>query len=442
MVAVDSLKTTFTGEIILPGDAEYEKASTAFIAKGTPAVVVRPKTSQDVSEAINFAKKNNLILSVKSGGHSGTGQSTNNGGMVIDLMYLNRVEIVDAAQNIVRIGTGALWGDVMMKLKEHGLAISSGDTKTVGVGGLVTGGGIGWMARKFGLTIDSVVAAEVVTATGQILQVNEAENSDLFWGIRGGGGNFGIVTHVDIIAQKIEQVYAGHISYGVENMKEVLVGWREYMRTSPEELTTMCVIMPQFGEMPPAVLLMCCFAGDDETQAMDAINPLTKFPGLVKNDVQKKEYAAVLEDAHPPQGVKIVVNNGFVKEFTDEVIGYVIDAAKNNNAIFQIRSLGGAIDKVSADATAFAHRGNEVLIISPAFVPPTATEEQVNKAQEYWQNIGKNCTGAYVNFVSEVNEKQVALAYPVGVFEKMSKLKKKYDPMNLFSQNLNVKSSI
>ncbi len=208
---IDALRKNFSGEIILPDNASYEQASMAFIFKGAPAIVLKPKTPADVAMGIQYARSNSLLLSIRSGGHNGAGLGTNNGGLVIDMSLINTVELINKEKRIVRIGTGAVWGDVAKKLQEYGLALSSGDTKSVGVGGLALGGGIGWMARKYGLTIDHLVAAEIVTADGNVLHTNAAEHHDLFWAIRGGGGNFGVVTYFEFEAKPATQVYSGMI---------------------------------------------------------------------------------------------------------------------------------------------------------------------------------------------------------------------------------------
>jgi len=437
---LNALKQNFSGEIILPGDALYEAASKTFLHTGAPAIVACSNTTKDVATAIQFARNNSLTLSVRSGGHSGAGLSTNNGGLVIDLSAMNKVEVIDKQKNFVRIQPGAKWKNVAIALQEYGLALSSGDTTSVGVGGLALGGGVGWMVRKYGLTIDRMKAAEIVTADGKIMRTSASENPDLFWAIRGGGGNFGVATYFEFEAVKIGQVYSGMIIYALENVPALLKGWRDYMRVATEDLTVMFLLMPAMFGNPPSAIAWCCYAGDDETAATKVIDPLLKIGKVVQNNVVKKNYSDVLEEPHPPVGVKIIVNNGFTENFNDEFIDVLAKHyGKETSPALQIRSCGGAMKRVAADATAFAHRSAEALFVSAAFVPLNASQSDEEKAKIPWNSIAPFTKGAYVNFFSEATEKEVALAYPKPTYERLVKIKKMYDPQNVFNQNYNIK---
>lgn len=435
---MQTFQSNFDGDIILPGNPEYEQASTVFMAKGEPAIIVRPRSDNAVAASVTFAKSNSLVISVRSGGHSGAGYGTNDGGMIIDLAHMNKVEVIDDANHIVRIQGGAHWGITAAELEKHGLAISSGDTTTVGVGGLATAGGIGWMVRRYGLTIDSLVRATVVTASGDILSASETENTDLFWGIRGGGGNFGIVTSFEFEAHPTKDVYAGSIVYDFAQRGEVLKKWRDYMRTAPEELTTMIMPMPSlpmFGGQPAALILLACYASDDHDEAMAIIESLKQLGTVLSEDIKKKPYAEVLDEAHSPQGAKVLVNNTFVDEFSDELIDTIV---QNDTQMLQIRSVGGAMNRVAPDATAFAHRSSEALIIAPVFMSPTASESEISAALEPWRAIAKFGHGAYINFFNEWTAAESAAAYPADTFNKLVALKRQYDPENTFHRNYNI----
>lgn len=322
-------------------------------------------------------------------------------------------------------------------LGPHGLAISSGDTKTVGVGGLVVGGGIGWMVRKYGLTIDNVVAAQIVTADGTVLHASQTVNPDLFWAVRGGGGNVGIVTYFDIIAEPISEVFWGTITYNMDDMSQVLKGWRDTMRTAPLELTTMAMALPAgFGPGTPALMVMVCYAGSDESAAMKAIEPLRHIATPLHADISKQPYTKALGDAHLAPNMQVINHNVFVQDFSDELID-TISAQKGQ--ILQIRSVGGAMNRVPADATAFAHRDSEALIVGPVFMPLTATPEEIDAALGPWRKIAAFGNGAYANFFSETTDVQVEAAYPSVVRDKLARIKATYDPQNIFNQNLNVK---
>jgi FAD/FMN-containing dehydrogenase len=433
-------KQNFSGQIILPGDPDYDRASTTLVMKGAPEAVMRPKSPADVAAAIKFARGNSLVISVKSGGHGMHGYGTNNGGLVIDMVLMKGVEVIDKDKSLVRVGTGNTWHEVALALKGHGLAVSSGDTKTVGVGGLTVGGGIGWMVRKFGLTIDSMRGAEIVTADGSVLKLSETENSDLFWAIRGGGGNFGVLTSFEFEAHKVGKVYAGAIVYSFDDLQNVMKGWRDCMRTAPDELTTMLLAMQSFNGAPPTLIVLCCYAGDNETEAEAAIEPLLKIGKVLQNNVTLKDYVDVLEDAHPPGNIKIVVNNAIIKEFTDEIIQKIVGLfGYKGGPVLQIRSLGGAINRVASEATAFAHRTGEVLVLSPAFLPPTATPDQIEEALRPWRTIAAFSQGSYVNFVSEESGKHLADSYPKNTLDRLVEIKRKYDPDNTFKKNFNIK---
>lgn len=436
MKDIETIKQAFAGDIIVEGDDLYDEAAKIHMRKGTPAIIFCPSNTKDVAAAIAYVKDNGLVLSVRSGGHSGAGHSTNDGGAVIDLSHFKDIEIVDTAERLVRIGGGAKWGDIAKTLGEHNLAISSGDTRSVGVGGLTLGGGIGWMVRKYGLALDSLVAAEIVTTDGKVLRLSETENSDLFWAIRGGSGNFGVVTHFEFKAHPVRNVVAGTITYKLEDTAGLLKGWRDGMRQAPEELTTMFLAMPSFGGNPAAAVIMACYAGDDEAAAMRAIEPFTKLGEVIGKDIKQKEYAEVLEEAHSPQGMKIIVHDTFIKDFSDEVIKVI---ANQEGLVLQLRYLGGAMNRIPADATAFAHRDNEVLIVSPTFVGPSATDEEIVKASEPWSKIEAFSNGSYCNFLSDASEKSITASYPEATYDRLVKIKKQYDPDNLFNQTYNIK---
>jgi hypothetical protein len=439
---IEILKKNFSGQIILPTDTLYDQVRNTISAKGSPAFVVQPLNTADISTAIQFAINNSLTLSIRSGGHSVAGFSTNEGGIVIDLSAMNTIEVLDKDKHVVRVGAGAKWVDVAAALQPYNLALSSGDTKSVGIGGLTTGGGVGWMVRKHGLAIDCLAAAEIVTADGQVLQLSETENADLFWAIRGGGGNFGVITHFDFIAHPVTKVYSGPIMFALENIGEFLTGWRNYMRTADENLTTILNILPSFFGNPPMMMLTCCYASDDKTEATKIIDALKKLGKVTSENVKEKNYSEVLEEAHPPEGIKIIVKNIFMENFSDEAIQGVLNAMKMKpDMILQIRSFGGAMNRVAPDATAFGYRNSEVMLLSPTFLPPNATGDQEKEALKAWESIAAFGKGSYSGFMSTSTSEDIAQIYPPATYERLTKIKQQYDPQNVFNQNYNVKPS-
>jgi FAD/FMN-containing dehydrogenase len=435
------IKYVISGEVVRPSDLEYGELSKVFVRAGSPAVIMRCQDNDAVAAAIQFARENQLELSVRSGGHSFSGLSTNDGGLVIDLSYFNAVEVIDPAQNIVRIGAGARWGDAAKALDAHGLAISSGDTNSVGVGGLTLGGGIGWMVRKYGLTIDSLEAAEIVLADGHTLRVSAKEYPDLFWAIRGGGGNFGVATSFDFRAHSIQSALGGMVIYPTTELEFVLTNWADYMRGAPEELNSTFVVFSGFGpETPPSLMVLVCYGGDDEDAAHNAVKPLLKLGAMQHQDIQRKPYYKMLEDSAMPPGLKPAGQNGFVKTFSKDVIEAIVtNYGRAGTPILQIRSLGGAMNRISPDATAFAHRGYEAFISAASLIPADTPDEQTERIRrESWRPLEPFTEGAYVNFLTDVGEANMAAAYPTATYNRLAEIKAVYDPENIFNQNANI----
>jgi FAD/FMN-containing dehydrogenase len=436
------LKNTIEGAVVLPGDGEYAEAATTYAGTGEPAVVVRPGGAADVAAAVGYAVANELVLSVKSGGHGGPGFGTNTGGVVIDMSALNSVEVLDAGARTVRIGSGATWGEVAEELREPGLAITSGDTTSVGVGGLTQCGGLGWMVRKYGLAIDNLIGAEIVTADGQVRRASAEENADLFWAIRGGAGNVGVVTTFDFAAAPVRDVVAGTIQYQRDDLQALLRGWRDAMRAAPEELTSAFLVLPAFGpEVPAGAAAFVCYAGDDEQAGMAAIEPLLQIGTVKEHDVARKPYADILEEAHPPPGLKAVAKNTYLPEVSDEVVTAIdTQFGETGAGVAFLRSLGGAMNGVAADATAFAHRDSEALIVAGMFMPGDTSDADAEViVEKAWGPLAALGRGAYPGFTSTNTERDVADIFPEPTRTRLAGIKQQYDPANLFDQNHNVK---
>jgi UDP-N-acetylenolpyruvoylglucosamine reductase len=439
------LTSRLAGEIILPTSPEYDELRHVFNRTGSPAVIVRPQSNEDVAAAIQYARDNHLKLSLRSGGHSMSALSTNDGGLVIDLSHFNTVEVIDSARHLVRIGAGAKWGDAAETLEAHGLAISSGDTNSVGVGGLTLGGGIGWLVRKHGLTIDSLEAAELITADGRTLRVSAEEHADLFWALRGGGGNFGVVTSFEFRAQPLKSVVGGLMTYDLAEAETILAKWSEYMRSAPEELNSTAVLFPGFGpEMPPQLMMYLCYGGENEAAANEAIKPYLEFGTVRHQDIQKKPYYKMLEEGVLPPGLKVVGENGFIRNLNKDVIAALTaNYGKPGTAIVQIRSLGGKMARIESESTAFAHRDYEAFVVSATLVPSDTSQEEGNRIRhEIWRPLKPFTAGAYINFLSDVSESSVATAYPSATYARLSKVKAAYDPENVFNQNHNIKPAM
>jgi len=431
------------GEVVVPDSPAYDDLRNVFNRAGSPAVIVRGHSNDDIVTALRFAREQQLTVSVRSGGHGLSGLATNNGGLVLDLTPFNKVELLDPERSLVRIGAGARWGEVAKALAAHNLAISSGDTNQVGVGGLTLGGGIGWMVRTHGLTIDSLQAAEIITADGRMLRVSANAHPDLFWAIRGGGGNFGIVTSFDFYAYPCKAIVGGSVVYDAAEVETVLPAWASAMRQAPEELNSTIVLFSGFGpQMPPQVMVLLCYAGDDEATANEAIKPLLHLAIVQAQDIQKKPYYAMLEDAvPPPPSLRAANHNGFLKTLSNKALAIMAtNYGKPGTPILQIRGLGGAMARVSQEATAFAHREHEALVTGVAFAPSNAPEEQAQHIrQAAWRPLEPVTSGAYVNFLSDASQASVSAAYPSVTYARLASIKATYDPDNVFNQNQNIK---
>jgi FAD/FMN-containing dehydrogenase len=443
--ALADLRRDFGGDIIEPGGTEYETASRTVLAAGSPAVVLQPESVADVQAAVRFAASTGLSLSVRGGGHSFPGFGTNDGGVVIALRRLADVEIIDEERHVVRIGGGATWGQVMAALAPHGLAISSGDTKSVGVGGLTLSGGIGWKVRKYGLALDNLVGADVVAANGEVLRASAAENPDLFWALRGGGGNYGIVTAFEFRAHPTTDVFFGQLAFPASEAAAVLQGYADYLRHAPEELTSVVEFANPFAGGPQAPIeIHLAFDGDDPRLAAQAIDPIRRLGTVIRDDVALVPYAHTLVDGMiPPPGFTIVTRSAFVdKESVADVLQILVDVgAAAGSPIMAIRSVGGAVSRVAEDATAYAHRQAELMFATTIAGPTPVVEAARPALDTVWDRLTPYVVGAYANFLSDASEQDVAAVYPTQTYQRLAAVKRDYDPGNLFAGNHNIRAN-
>jgi FAD/FMN-containing dehydrogenase len=441
--ALETLRRDFGGDIIEPGGAEYESASRSVLTTGSPAFVLRPKNVGDVRTAVGFASGSGLALSVRGGGHSFPGFGTNDGGVVIDLSELASVEIVDGERHRARIGGGATWGQVAAALAPHGLAISSGDTKSVGVGGLTLSGGIGWKVRKYGLALDNVVGAELVTADGEVVTASADQNPELFWAIRGGGGNLGIVTAFEFAAHPTTDVFFGKVSFPAAEAADVLQGWADYLRTAPEELTSIANLANPFAGGPEApVEIHVTFDGDDPELADRAIDPIRRLGTVVDDDVALKPYADILaEGATPPPGIQVVARNAFVdRESVPDILQILAGVGTSQGSpSISIHNVTGAVSRVADDATAYAHRHAELMVTTFTGGPKPVVEAARPGLDAIWEKLAPHVDGAYANFLASATEEDVAAVYPTRTYRRLAAVKRQYDPSNPFARNHNVR---
>lgn len=405
------------------GEPGYADAVHTFLGEGEPDLVVQPRTPGDVAAAVRTARHHGLGVTVRAGGHSMSGLSMATDGLLVDLRHMAEIE-VDPTTRTVRIGGGATWGAVAAALRPHGLGITAGDTSGVGVGGLTLGGGIGWMVRRYGLAIDSLIGAQVVTAGGEILEVSAEAHADLFWALRGGGPGSGVITRFDFCAQQVTDVVFGTIVLDPSDPVRLLAGWRDVQRGADERLTTVLSLMPAMGEQPGMAMVQLCFDGP-ESEVQELLDQLLALAPVLSSDVCVRPYAEVLEDAHRPPGVRAAVTNAFL-DLDDAALAALGEVYADGGTVVSLRALGGAVARVPAPETAFAHRDAEAMAVALRFLPgePVPGEEHVPG----WAAVTARGRGTYLNFSSAADETVLAAAYPPSTRERLTQIRAEYDP--------------
>lgn len=418
-----------------PGASEYDAGRTVFAGVGDPEAVVRPHTVDEVAVAVRLAAAAGLPIAVRSGGH---GLMPVEDGLVIDLAEFNAVEVGD--DGLVTVGGGARWGDVAAALAPLGLGVSSGDTRDVGVGGLALGGGIGWLVRGQGLAIDRLREAELVTASGEVLTVNAEQHPEVFWALRGGNGNFGVVTRFVFQAGPADGLVGGHVHFDTSDVPAVMRAWRDVMRAGPDELNSTLIVMPAFGpEMPAGPQLGVALQGTEQ-QLRELLEPLLSLPSVTEVSLAPVEYGDLLEDAPPGRPPFLFVGgNGFVPELTDEALEAAAAAyAREIPTMIMLRGLGGEFSRVAPDATAIAHRDAEAFLIVNGVLPPDSTPEQLAAAKAASDAALAFTSGVYGNFSMDRGDEVIAAMYPPATLERLRRVKAQVDPGNVFRQNHNI----
>ncbi len=453
---IEALRQRFKGEIIRPGDPGYDETRALWnrMIDKYPALIARCAHRDDVIEAVNFARDNHLLLSVRGGGHNVAGSAVCDGGLMIDLSPMKDIQ-VDPQGGTVTAQPGVVFGELDRATQPYGLAVPGGIVSATGIAGLTLGGGFGWLTRKYGLTCDHLISAEVVTAAGEVLTASATENSDLFWGIRGGGGNFGIVTSFVYQLRPVgPEVLAGMVIHPLEAAGDVLRFYRDFTAATPEALGTMAVFLlappapfiPQELHRKPVLAIIVCYAGDVE-EGERVVQPLRDFGAPIFDGIQVKPFAAHNSslDAGQPTGMFYYWKSEYVTEIAADAIETLVAFAANMTspharlALFQ---LGGATQRYDEQAMAVSHRNAEyVVAINTGWANPQDTEQQVRWTRDLWTAIRPfSSGGVYVNFLSaDDGEDRVRAAYGAGKFERLAQLKRKYDPRNLFQVNKNIK---
>jgi FAD/FMN-containing dehydrogenase len=451
-IPIPQLRTALSGRVIAPGDPGYDEARTVFYGgiDRRPAIIVRAADEKDVSHVVSLARETGLELAIRSGGHSLVGHCVSDGGIVLDLSEMKAVDI-DAENRTAWAQTGLTAREYTTEAAAHGLATGFGDTGSVGIGGLTLGGGVGFLVRKHGLTIDDLLAAEIVTADGQLLRVDAESHPDLFWAIRGGGGNFGVATRFQFRLHELDKVVGGMLI--LPATADVITSFVAAAEAAPEELSTIANVMnaPPMPFLPPEthgkliVLALMCYAGDPEAgeRAVAPFRALAKpLADMLRPMPYPEIYLPDQEDFHPIDSIRTMFVEEVDRRAAETIIEH-IDTSTAMMAAAQIRVLGGAMARVPVEATAFAHRKSRLMVnVAAIYERPEQAAEYEPWVVEWAGALRQGDAGAYVNFLTDEGDARVRAAYPGATWDRLTAIKARYDPTNLFRLNQNIPPTI
>jgi len=443
--AVQELSDSLRGKVLGTGDAGYDEARRVLnrsIDK-YPALVVQPSGVADIQTAVTFARERDLLLAVKCGGHSFSGKSTCDGGMQIDLSSFRHVR-VDPASRTARVAGGSLLGEIDHECMAHGLVTTAGTVSHTGVGGLTLGGGFGRVARRYGLALDNVRAVDIITADGQLLHANADEHPDLYWGVRGGGGNFGIVTSFEFDLHPMQrQVIGGNVVWPLAQARDVMKFYAEYCESAPDDLYLDFIMYAPPGDADPVAIIHTCYSGP-ASRADAVLAPLNNFGKPIVNQVQATDYVALQrsgDNSDPRTGgdyLKSGFNDGISEALIDALVtGFEPHPDRTTVQFFQ--QSGGAIGRVPSDATAFAHRWSSHSVFTVvSWQPGVDRGPHVDYVRSYWNAVEPSTRGFYTNEMSDEAQLVVNSNYE-GNYERLLRVKNAYDPGNLFRLNANIR---
>ena len=441
---IQELRDSLRGRLLLPNDEGYDGARKVFngIIDKRPALIVRCAGVADVISAVHFARETDMRVAIRGGGHNVAGNAVCNDGLVIDLSEMKSVR-VDPGNRTARAGGGATWGDFDHETQAFGLATTGGIVPSTGIAGLTLGGGIGYLNRKYGLSCDNLLSADVVTADGRFLKASADENEDLFWGVRGGGGNFGVVTSFEYRIHPVGPVLGGEIIYPLDRAKEVLRFYRDWSITAPDEVRADATLLS--GPDGPALAIIVCYCGAIE-EGESVLQPLRSFGSPMVDTVAPVTYATVLNlltKVFRP-GLLHYWKAGLFRAFSDNAIEGIVDffagAVPAPFAAVAIEHLGGAVSRVGAQETAFSqrHAQHSVLVVR-MWQNPAESDENIDWGRRCYRAAEPFLEeGVYVNYLGDEGEARARAAYGLN-YERLVKLKNKYDPTNFFRLNQNIK---
>jgi FAD/FMN-containing dehydrogenase len=443
---LQDLKAHLHGELICPDNRRYDASRTVWngMIEKYPDVIVYCADVADVVHAVHFARDYHLLVAVRGGGHSISGSSVCDGGMVIDLSRMKGIWI-DPGQKTAWAQAGLTLGEFVQATQAYGLAMTTGTVGGTGLAGLTLGGGLGWLMGKYGLTIDNLLAVDLVTADGQILRASASDHSDLFWGVRGGGGNFGIVTAFEFQLHSIGPVLAGKVVYPIAQAREVLRFYREYTRSAPDELTVYASLMTTPGGLP-AIAISFCYCGPPE-EGERAVAPLRRFGSPLVDLIRPRSYLKMLTDANlgAPAGRSYYEKASTLADLSDEAIDAMVAyglACSSPLSQILIQHVHGAATRVGPTETAFALRGESYVICMVAAWDDDEAHGHMAWTRACWRAIEPFAnSGVYINFLGNEGEERVRASYGVN-YERLVALKNRYDPTNFFALNQNIKPTI
>jgi FAD/FMN-containing dehydrogenase len=448
---LQTFTTNFKGTAVRPEDPAYDSARAVWNGSidARPALIARCHTTDDIVTAVTLARASGLPLAVRGGGHSVSGLGTCDGGVVIDLSAMRAVD-VDADLRVATVQPGATWADVDAATAAHGLATTGGLISSTGVAGLTLGGGIGWLQRKYGLACDNLIGANIVAADGDVVRVSDSEHPDLLWGLRGGGGNFGVVSQFDFALHPVSTVLGGMLLFPLERGKEVLSAFRDWAADAPDEAAMLAAVMtaPPEPFVPPelvgqkAIALMGCWCGDLDAGAA-AVAPLRAL-GPSADVFGPMPYVALQQmgDGGAPAGLRNYFRGGFVDDLDDEVIDIALthgERMPSPMSAIHFHQMGGAVGRVSPDASAFSgrHAGYTYNVVS-TWADPSEDAVHLEANRELTAALAPVSTGgAYVNFVGDTDARVRSL-YGDEIYDRLSRLKRQWDSTNLFRRNQNI----
>jgi FAD/FMN-containing dehydrogenase len=445
--AIKELSDSLRGRLLLPGAEGYDSARRVInpTIDRFPALVVQPSGAADIMSAVTFARERELLLAVKCGGHSFSGKSTCDGGMQLDLSSFRGARI-DTQSRTAYVAGGSLLGELDHEAMAQGLVTPAGTVSHTGVGGLTLGGGFGRLARKYGLSLDNITGVDIVTADGKLIHADVNNHPDLFWGVRGGGGNFGVVTSFEFKLHPMQRtVIGGDIVFPLEKLKDVLSFYADYVAEAPDDLYLDFGVLSKPGTKEGAVLLSSCYSGP-ENKADEIYSLIRKVGTPVHDGTSAVDYVALQRswDDTDPRSTGSYLKSGFINEFTDKLVSTITQNFKAFNergTTMFFQHSGGAIGRVPTDATAFAHRKSIANMFAVVDWPVgESRDSHVRYIKEYWKDFEPFTDGWYTNEVDDHAAGTVNSNYQ-GNFKRMVQVKNNYDPTNLFRLNANVQPS-